>query len=82
MAIDFEENKSFTSRAILSDPVRPKMLDLVLKTGIVKSEQAAAKVLLVVAILIFGISFVIFSKVFSGNEPVSQASMEEMMNKR
>lgn len=63
MSLDFQEDnklQQFRSRVILGQAQRPKMLDLVLKTGIAKTENGAASVLMVAAALIFGISIFIF----------------------
>ena len=63
MVLDLEQDKNiqqFRSRVILGQAQRPKMLDLVLKTGIVKSESAAATFLIIVTVLIFAVSILIF----------------------
>lgn len=56
--------QQFRSRVILGAPERPKMLDLILKTGIVKNEKTAANVLLFAAGFIFLLSLYLFSKSF------------------
>ncbi|MES2622924.1 MAG: hypothetical protein V4576_00780 [Patescibacteria group bacterium] len=61
----------FRSRAILGELKHPKVLDLILKTGIVKTETAAVRLLLLSAGVIFAISIVVFVKTFSNTTPVS-----------
>lgn len=57
--------RQFRSRVILGELKRPKVLDLILKTGVVKSEAAAVRILLLGAGVIFVISIIIFGKAFS-----------------
>ena len=67
MSINFEENNSFKSRTILGQQQRPKMLDLILKTGIVKSEKKAGQLLMAIAITIFIVSIYISMRALGGN---------------
>lgn len=83
MVLEFEENRTFTSREILSQEVRPKMLDLVLKTRIVKDEKTAGYILMFAAIGIFLISIYIFMSQNKAPEltPAQMQSIEIMKQK-
>lgn len=58
-------SRQFRSRVILGELERPKVLDAILKTGVVKSEAAAVRILLLGAGVIFVISIIIFGRTFS-----------------
>lgn len=58
---DTDNNQqSFRSRVILGNPTTPKMINLILKTGIVKTERQAGITLLFIAICSLLASLVIF----------------------
>lgn len=64
--IEFDdENNNYTgyrSRQILGNPVVPKSVEFLVNKNIVKSESAAYKILTVLIIIFFGLSFIIFFK--------------------
>lgn len=61
----------FKSRVILGQPERPKILNIILKTGIVKDEKGAVIVLLTLVALIFIISILLFFYAFHEPEVVA-----------
>ena len=69
MTLNFEETNNanrFKSRVVLGLPERPKMLDLILKTKLVKTEAAAVRVLMTLAAVIFLTSIGIFISISRG----------------
>ena len=71
MALEFDNQtnmQQFRSRVILGQAERPKILDIVLKTGIVKTETAAANVLIALTVIVFGLSIFIFTRTYSQPE--------------
>lgn len=66
----------FRSRVILGELKRPKVLDFILKTGVVKSETAAVRVMLFGAGVIFLASLIIFSQTFGNEEEIPPLNME------
>ncbi len=57
--------RQFRSRVILGELKRPKILDMIIKSGVVKSEASAVRALLFGAGIIFVVSIIIFGKTFS-----------------
>lgn len=51
--VQFDEEQEFTSRKIFGEPVRPKMVSILLKTGALKNEKQAGYILLIFAIIAF-----------------------------
>jgi hypothetical protein len=68
----------FRSRVILGELKHPKMLDLIMKTGIVKNEAGAVRVLLFGALLIFAASIFVFVYAFSGPESASPENLSKL----
>ena len=66
MSINFEENNNYKSRVILGQEQRPKMIDLVLKTGLVKTDKSAATVLMTLSIVIFVVSMYVIVTTLRG----------------
>ena len=66
----------FKSRVILGELKRPKVLDVILKSGVVKSETAAVHVLLLGAGLLLVISIIIFGQTFSSTPKIQPLDME------
>jgi hypothetical protein len=67
-----EDNKlrpSFKSRTILGAPSTPRMVQALLKTGIVKNEKTAGYVLISLSFLCFAIAFIIFYILIYSNNP-------------
>ncbi|MES2623040.1 MAG: hypothetical protein V4576_01375 [Patescibacteria group bacterium] len=66
MALELDDSNNlqinrFKSRVVLGQPEHPKVLDFILKTGIVKTEKSALTILILLTVLIFGISIYIFA---------------------
>ena len=92
MPLEFEEenlstNPRFTSRSILGSPTTPKMIQILLKTGVVKNEIQAGYVLLIIALISFSLAiYISYSFVFNRNalrklSPEQQAQREEFMER-
>lgn len=71
--IQFEEDNglrsSFKSRTILGAPSTPRMVQALLKTGVVKNEKTAGYVLICLSFLCFSIAFIIFYILIYSNNP-------------
>lgn len=57
--LQFEE-KNFKSQSALDAPATSKMVQIILKAGIAKTEKQAGNILMVMAILLLLLSFYIF----------------------
>ena len=57
--VQFEEDSTFKSRSILGEPVRPKMIDFLVKSGLVNDYKKAGNVLLFITLLFFIASFLV-----------------------
>ncbi|OHA26367.1 MAG: hypothetical protein A3C06_01550 [Candidatus Taylorbacteria bacterium RIFCSPHIGHO2_02_FULL_46_13] len=61
--VQFNENQDlyqFRSRSILGSAQTPKLASLLIRTGIVKNERAAGRLLIVIMIVSFALSFYFF----------------------
>jgi hypothetical protein len=71
-------SNSFRSRTVFGDPTSPKMITLVLKTGIVKTDKQAANVLFLITGICFLLSiFIFYAYVFGGLHLKNKMSPEE-----
>ncbi|MES2622921.1 MAG: hypothetical protein V4576_00765 [Patescibacteria group bacterium] len=59
----------FRSRVILGEPKSPKILEIILKTGVVKSEKGALVILCLFAVLVIGATCTILAKTYSTETP-------------
>lgn len=78
MALEFQENNSFKSRVILAQAERPKILNLILKTGIVKDEKSAVYVIFGIIVICILAAIYIYTT-FIGNT-VNPITQEEYSN--
>ncbi|MES2986092.1 MAG: hypothetical protein V4686_03115 [Patescibacteria group bacterium] len=68
--------REFRSRVILGELKRPKVLDVILKTGVVKNEAAAVHILLISAGIMLVVSVIIFGQTFKGAPEISPLDMD------
>lgn len=59
IGVQFDEQNTFKSRTILGNPVRPKVLDFLVKSGIVSDYKKAGYLLLSLVVMAFIASFLI-----------------------
>lgn len=83
MLVTFDEDQSnvFKSRAILGESVQPKMVRLLVKSGLVKDEKKAGYIL-IGATLFFILLSIIIAKSFifgSGDTPKGIINMSEFV---
>lgn len=61
--VQFEnDGEEFTSRKILGENIEPKMVTMLTKMGVAKNKKQSAHILTAIAVLFFGISFVLFAR--------------------
>ena len=75
MSVEFEDQtqdtSSFLSRSIIGTPTRPRMISLVMKTGLVKTDKGGGYFLIGVIFVSIIASFVIFFYFVLGMTPTS-----------
>ncbi len=78
MSLNFEENNTasaYRSRVLLGQLEKPKMLTMILKTGVVKTEKSAMTLLILLGVLMFAASIFIFIRSATGPSTVAMPIM-------
>jgi len=79
LEFDGEENKqSFESRMILGAPDNPKMVKLLMRTGIFKDERKAGNFLILLSIVFFVIGGILFYSATRGPQVISPRYIEDL----
>ena len=58
--VKFEEENSFKSHRIFGDPVKPKMVDFLIKSGLARDSKSAGSILIILAVVFLVVSVLIY----------------------
>lgn len=71
MALEFQENNTFKSRAIFGEPEKPQMFNFLMKAGIAKNDKSAEYIILGIIGVCVVASIFLFTSLFDKAEQLT-----------